>query len=77
MTRSAYSVIEWCKLNGISRGHFYNLDKIGKAPRSFYAAGRRLISAEADVEWRRRLEAETAAAEHQVDLEEAIAEAAR
>lgn len=29
MTRTAYSVPEWCKLNGFSRAHFYNLDKIG------------------------------------------------
>jgi hypothetical protein len=49
-------------MNGISRGHFYNLDKIGKAPRTFYAGTRRLVSAEADVEWRREREAEAAPA---------------
>jgi predicted DNA-binding transcriptional regulator AlpA len=61
MTRTAYSVPEWCKLNGFSRAHFYNLDKIGKAPRSFCAGKRRLISVEADIEWRREREAEEAA----------------
>jgi hypothetical protein len=62
MNKSAYSVIEWCKLNGISRGHFYNLDKIRKAPRCFYAGTRRLISAEADLAWRRERKAEAVAA---------------
>jgi predicted DNA-binding transcriptional regulator AlpA len=61
MTRTAFTIDEWAEMNGVSRGHFYNLKKIGKAPRSFKAGTRHLISAEADVQWRREREAEAAA----------------
>jgi predicted DNA-binding transcriptional regulator AlpA len=57
MNKSAYSIDEWCQLNSISRRTFYNLEELGKGPRTFNVGTRRLISAEADFDWRREREA--------------------
>lgn len=57
MTKSAQSVIEFCKDNNISRGHLYNLLRRGQGPVVFKAGRRTLISTRSGVAWRRRMEA--------------------
>ena len=52
----AYGIVEFCKLHGISRAHFYNLRKLGLGPLEMNCGGRRLISIEAASDWRRQLE---------------------
>lgn len=56
MGRKAYSIDEFCKAHGISRATFYNLRKIGKAPREMVVMARKIISEEAANEWRRNME---------------------
>lgn len=61
--KTAYSVTEFCQENSISRTFFYDLEKRGLAPKSMKIGRRRLISTEAAIEWRRRMEAATVGAE--------------
>lgn len=56
--RFAYSVPEFAKAHGLSRAHFYNLLRDGKAPKVMYVGRRTLVSREAAADWRRRMEAE-------------------
>ena len=56
MSGAVFSVREWCERNRISRGMFYKLARQGEAPRTFRVGLRRLISVEADAEWRRARE---------------------
>ena len=56
MTMGAVSISTFCKAHGISRAHFYNLMKRGKAPRTLIVGRRRLVSVEAAAEWRRSME---------------------
>lgn len=56
-TRVAAHVAAFCQDHGISRAHFYNLLKRGDGPAVMKVGRRTLISAEAAVEWRRRMEA--------------------
>ncbi len=58
-----YSVTEFCREHGISRGLFYQLLKEGRGPRVIKAGRRTLISREAAEEWRRRMEAAAQAGE--------------
>lgn len=51
-----YSVSDFCREHGISRGLFYNLLRDGRGPRVIKAGRRTLISQEAAEEWRQRLE---------------------
>jgi len=60
VTKSAATVPQFCDGHNISRTHFYELIKQGKAPRLMKVGRRTLISQEAAAEWRRRMEAETA-----------------
>jgi len=46
--------------NRISRGFFYKLLKQGNGPRVMRPGGRTLISAEAERDWHRELEAKSA-----------------
>jgi hypothetical protein len=48
----AYSIVEFCRRHGISRGTFYNLKAAGKGPKETRAMSRVLISREAAAEWR-------------------------
>jgi predicted site-specific integrase-resolvase len=57
--QSAFTIREWCERNRISRSLFYILDRRGEAPHTFRVGKRRLVSPEADVEWRREREART------------------
>jgi predicted DNA-binding transcriptional regulator AlpA len=52
----AYSIAEFCARHSISRCTFYNLDRDGKAPKTFRVGSRRLISKEAAAAWRAKLE---------------------
>jgi transposase-like protein len=54
-----YSVTEFCREHGISRGLFYRLVREGLGPRVAKAGRRTLITAEAAAEWRHRMEAAT------------------
>lgn len=58
-----YTVPEWCTKRRITIPHFYELMKIGKAPKSMKLKKCRRISPQADAEWQAEREAETAAAE--------------
>jgi hypothetical protein len=58
--RDAFTIDEFCVRHGISRGTYYNLKDIGKAPTEMRAMGRVLISREAAEAWRRAREAEAA-----------------
>jgi excisionase family DNA binding protein len=55
-----FSVSEFCRNHGISRGTFYKLLGEGRAPKAVKIGRRTLISGEAAEEWRRRMEREAA-----------------
>ena len=61
MTIGAVSIAAFCKAHGISRAHFYNLRKVGKAPKTLVVGRRRLVADEAAVAWRRAMEEPDAA----------------
>ena len=61
MNFGAVSITDFCKAHGISRAHFYNLRKIGKAPKTLVVGRRRLVADEAAVAWRRAMEEPVAA----------------
>ena len=63
MSKAAFSVAEFCREHGISRGLFYSLLREGRGPRVIKAGRRTLISREAAEEWRRRMEAAEQAGE--------------
>ena len=56
MGRAAFSVAEFCREHGISRGLFYNMLREGRGPSVIKAGRRTLISREAAEDWRRRME---------------------
>ncbi len=53
---ATYSVADFCREHGISRGLFYRLLREGRGPRVIKAGRRTLISREAAEDWRRRME---------------------
>lgn len=55
--KKAFSITEFCQLHEISRGTYYNLKKMGKAPKEMEVLGRKLISDESGAAWRRQMEA--------------------
>lgn len=62
--RDADSILQFCRRFGMSRSAFYEMEKQGKGPRTFCIGGKgkgRRISREAAAEWRKGLEAESAA----------------
>jgi len=56
MITEAYSVRGWCKCRGICVATFYNRLKHGEMPAIIKIGRRTIITAEADQEWRRRME---------------------
>lgn len=54
-----YSVIQFCKIHGISRSLFYKLAKEGRGPQIMKVNRRTLISREAAEDWVRRMELES------------------
>ncbi len=59
MGKAAFSVAEFCREHGISRGLFYNMLREGRGPAVIKAGRRTLISREAAEQWRRRMEGAT------------------
>lgn len=57
MERSAYSLAEVAARAGIARPTLYKLIAQGLGPRTFHIGRRRLVSAEAERDWQRMLEA--------------------
>ena len=60
MSNAAYSVVDFCRQHGISRGLFYRLLRDGHGPAVIKAGRRTLISQEAAAEWRHRMESVSA-----------------
>jgi len=56
------TIIEWCQHRKISRAKFYQLDRLGLAPKTHNVGVKRIISPLADAEWLRQREAEAKAA---------------
>jgi hypothetical protein len=56
----SFTLREWCEHRRISVEMFYKLRTQGKAPRVHKAGTKNLISPQADAEWIRQREAETA-----------------
>ncbi len=59
MGKAAFSVAEFCRELGISRGFFYQLLKDAKGPKTMKLGRRTLISCEAADDWRKRMESAT------------------
>ncbi|MFT4116531.1 hypothetical protein [Bradyrhizobium sp.] len=59
ITKSAFSVDEFCAAHGISRAMFYKLCAQGKGPRLMSVGSRKIISNEAAADWRCEREAES------------------
>jgi predicted DNA-binding transcriptional regulator AlpA len=59
--KEAATIPQFCDGHNISRTHLYELIKQGKGPRLMKVGRRTLISVEAAADWRKRIEAETAA----------------
>jgi predicted DNA-binding transcriptional regulator AlpA len=58
---AAYSVDDFCRAHGISRGMFYKLRRQGKAPREMSVGTHIRISKESAADWRREREADAQA----------------
>ncbi len=52
----SFSVQNFCRVHDMSRSQFYELRKLGLAPRLFYIGRKPLISAESAAEWRARMQ---------------------
>jgi predicted DNA-binding transcriptional regulator AlpA len=50
--RKALTIEQFCADHNICRATFYNLAKIGQAPRIMKVGGKRLVSEEAAAAWR-------------------------
>lgn len=59
--RGAFSIAEWCRYRGICPATFYNHLQRGEMPAILRIGRRTIITAEADAEWRLRLERQAAA----------------
>jgi hypothetical protein len=57
-----YSIDEWCAKRRITKPHFYELLKLGLAPKTMKLKKRRTITSQADAEWQAQRERETEAA---------------
>jgi len=56
----AHTILSFCESNAISESKYYDL-KRKKGPREIEIGGRVIITPEAELDWRREREAETAA----------------
>ena len=54
--RGSFSVSEWCQYRGICPATFYNRRRQGEMPATVKIGRRRIITGEADEEWRQRME---------------------
>ena len=57
----SYTIDEWCKIEKVSRSHFYCLRQRGLAPELMRVGGRLRITHEAMAAWRRERTAQAAA----------------
>jgi len=58
--RGSFSIAEWCRYRGICPATFYNHLRRGGMPAVVKIGRRTIITAEADAEWRVRMEHPTA-----------------
>jgi hypothetical protein len=58
--RGAFSIAEWCRYRGICPATFYNHLQRGEMPATLKIGRRTIITAEADAEWRLRMERQSA-----------------
>jgi hypothetical protein len=56
----AHTRVSFCRSNAISEALYYKLKREGKGPREIEFDGRIIITPEAEADWRREREAETA-----------------
>jgi hypothetical protein len=66
-SRGAYSVSEWCQHRGICPATFYNRLPFGEMPAVVKIGRRTIITAEADAEWRQRMERQSVAEAPRLD----------
>jgi predicted DNA-binding transcriptional regulator AlpA len=57
----AHTILSFCESNAISESKYYDLKRKKKGPREIEIGGRVIITPEAELDWRREREAETAA----------------
>ena len=57
----AHTILSFCESNAISPSKYYALKRQDRGPREIELDGRIIISPEAEIAWRREMEAETAA----------------
>lgn len=57
----AHTILSFCESNAISESLYFKLKRRGKGPREAEVEGRVIITPEAEIDWRREREAETAA----------------
>jgi hypothetical protein len=58
MSEPSRTIPEFCAMERVSRGTFYNWEKQGKAPRTYNVGPIRRITPDAHAEWRREREAD-------------------
>jgi len=56
----SFTLAQWCAFRKISRSTYYNLAKVGKAPRIMLLGKKITITEKADADWCRDREAESA-----------------
>jgi predicted DNA-binding transcriptional regulator AlpA len=56
--RLTWTIADFCRSANISKATFYNMDKAGRAPRTFREGGRRLLTPEAAQAWLNKRQAE-------------------
>jgi hypothetical protein len=61
--RGSFTLREWCDHRRVSMAMFYKLRGMGLAPKTHRAGSKNLISDQADLEWVRAREADTADSE--------------
>lgn len=61
---------DFCRANGISPAMGYNLLNAGKGPRTFTVGRKRLVSIEAEADWRRAMEEQEAARDWRSEREQ-------
>jgi hypothetical protein len=66
------SIAGFCRRQGISRAHYYNLKKIGKAPREMASGTRRTITPQAEADWEAEREAEALRDERDAKLSKPV-----
>jgi len=58
MNEFAFNISQFCEGHQMSRAFFYQLLKEGRGPKVVRLGGKRLITAEAAREWRKKLDTE-------------------